>query len=49
MPGYYSLRPGDSAGNIVDALSTPPDQTFVKVTFPEGFTVAGRAAFSNSS
>ena len=43
VPGYYSLRPGDSAGNIVDALSTPPDQTFVKVTFPEGFTVAQMA------
>lgn len=43
VPGYYSLRPGDSAGNIVDALSTPPDQTFVKVTFPEGLTVAQMA------
>ena len=39
-PGYYSLRPGDSAGNIISALSTPPAQTFVKVTFPEGYTVA---------
>lgn len=43
LPGYYALRPGDSAGNIVDALSTPPDQTFVKVTFPEGYTVAQMA------
>lgn len=43
-PGYYSLRPGDSAGSIVDALSTPPAQTFVNVTFPEGFTVAQMAA-----
>ena len=40
LPGYYSLKPGDSAGNIIDSLSTPPAQTFVKVTFPEGFTVA---------
>lgn len=44
LPGYYSLRPGDSAGNIISALSTPPDQTFVKVTFPEGFTVDQMAA-----
>lgn len=43
LPGYYALRPGDSAGNIVDALSTPPDQTFVKVTFPEGYTTAQMA------
>lgn len=43
-PGYYSLRPGDSAGSVVDALSTPPAQTFVNVTFPEGFTVAQMAA-----
>ena len=40
LPGYYSLKPRDSAGNIISALSTPPAQTFVKVTFPEGFTVA---------
>ena len=44
LPGYYSLKPGDSAGNIIDALSTPPAQTFVKVTFPEGFTVAQMGA-----
>lgn len=43
-PGYYSLRPGDRAGSVVDALSTPPAQTFVNVTFPEGFTVAQMAA-----
>ena len=40
LPGYYSLKPNDSAGNIIDALSTPPAQTFVKVTFPEGYTTA---------
>lgn len=39
VPGYYALKPRDSAGNIISALSTPPAQTFVKVTFPEGFTV----------
>lgn len=40
VPGYYSLRPRDNAGNIIEALSTPPAQTFVSVTFPEGMTVA---------
>lgn len=39
LPGYYSLKPNDSAGNIISALATPPAQTFVKVTFPEGYTV----------
>ncbi len=40
VPGYYSLKPRDNAGNIIKALSTPPAQTFVSVTFPEGMTVA---------
>jgi UPF0755 protein len=40
LPGYYSLRPRDNAGNIIKALSTPPAQTFVSVTFPEGMTLA---------
>ena len=40
LPGYYSLRPRDNAGQIIKALSTPPAQTFVSVTFPEGMTLA---------
>ena len=40
VPGYYSLRTGDNAGTIIKTLSTPPAQTFVSVTFPEGMTVA---------
>lgn len=40
LPGYYSLRPRDNAGRIIKALSTPPAQTFVSVTFPEGMTLA---------
>lgn len=44
VPGYYSLRPGDSAGDVIRSLSTPPAQTFVKVTFPEGMTVAQMGA-----
>lgn len=39
VPGYYQLRRGSSAGDIVEILSTPPADTFVNVTFPEGFTV----------
>lgn len=40
LPGYYSLRPRDNAGRIIKALSTPPAQTFVSVTFPEGMTLS---------
>lgn len=42
-PGYFSLQPGDNAGDIISALSTPPAQTFISVTFPEGMTVAQMA------
>jgi UPF0755 protein len=35
--GYYSVRPKDSLGNIIEALHTAPDDVFFKVTFPEGF------------
>ena len=44
VPGYYQIRPGDSAGNIVEALSTPPAETFVNVTFPEGMTLSQMAS-----
>lgn len=43
VPGYYALRPMDNAGSIIEALSTPPAQTFLSVTFPEGMTVAQMA------
>ena len=39
VPGYYQLKPRDHMGNIMGALNTPPAQTFVNVTFPEGYTV----------
>lgn len=39
VPGYYQLAPRDHMGNIMAALNTPPAQTFVNVTFPEGYTV----------
>ena len=40
QPGYYTLRPRDTMGNILAVLRTPPAQTFDNVVFPEGFTVA---------
>ncbi|MEO5974363.1 MAG: endolytic transglycosylase MltG [Ilumatobacteraceae bacterium] len=40
LPGYYLIKPRDHIGNIRKVLATPPAQTFVNVTFPEGFTVA---------
>ena len=42
-PGYYALKPRDNAGDIVEALSTPPAQTFISVTFPEGMTITQMA------
>ena len=42
-PGYYQLRPNDHIGNIMGTLRTPPAQTYSKVTFPEGFTIAQMA------
>lgn len=39
VPGYYQLRTGDHIGNVLARLRTPPDQTYFRVTFPEGFTV----------
>lgn len=37
--GYYLLRPRDHMGNLMAVLSTPPEQTYTSVTFPEGFTL----------
>jgi UPF0755 protein len=38
-PGFYQLRKGDHMGNVLARLRTPPDQTYQRVTFPEGFTI----------
>jgi UPF0755 protein len=43
-PGYYELRTSDHMGNVLARLRTPPSETYTKVTFPEGFTVADIAA-----
>jgi UPF0755 protein len=37
--GFYQLRKGDHMGNVLARLRTPPDQTYQRVTFPEGFTL----------
>jgi peptidoglycan lytic transglycosylase G len=43
-PGYYELRTSDHMGNLLARLRTPPSETYTKVTFPEGYTVAQIAA-----
>ena len=43
IPGYYEIRPNDHMGNVLGRLRTPPGQTYTKVTFPEGFTLAKMA------
>jgi UPF0755 protein len=42
--GYYRIRKSDHMGNIMLVLGTPPSETFTKITFPEGFTIAKMAA-----
>ena len=42
-PGYYTLHEGENAGTVIKALSTPPAQTFISVTFPEGMTISQMA------
>jgi len=39
-PGFYEVRPDDHMGNVLAQLRTPPAQTYSRVTFPEGFTIA---------
>jgi UPF0755 protein len=43
-PGFYQLPTGDHMGNVLARLRTPPDQTYQRVTFPEGFTIEQMAA-----
>lgn len=38
-PGFYTLQPGDHMGNLMRVLSTPPNETYFRATFPEGYTV----------
>jgi UPF0755 protein len=44
VPGYYQIRPNDHIGNVLARLRTPPDETYIQVTFPEGFTIEQMAA-----
>lgn len=39
VPGFYRLVPGDHLGNVLGRLRIPPERTFNRVTFPEGFTL----------
>ncbi|HQV56557.1 MAG TPA: endolytic transglycosylase MltG [Ilumatobacteraceae bacterium] len=43
-PGYYLVRPNDHMGNVMSVLSTPPSETYTKLTFPEGYTLTKMAA-----
>jgi UPF0755 protein len=43
-PGYYEIPTSDHMGNVLARLRIPPNQTYTKVTFPEGFTVTEIAA-----
>ncbi len=43
-PGYYRLPTGDHAGNVLARLRTSPEETFIEITFPEGFTLQQIAA-----
>ena len=38
-PGYYLIVKRAHMGDVMASLATPPAATFVKVTFPEGFTI----------
>ena len=38
-PGYYQIVKRSHMGDVMARLATPPAATFVKVTFPEGFTI----------
>lgn len=44
VPGYYTVRPRDHMGNIMRVLATPPNETYVRATFPEGYTIEQMAA-----
>jgi UPF0755 protein len=43
-PGYYRIPTGDHVGNVLARLRTPPEETFIEITFPEGFTLQQIAA-----
>jgi UPF0755 protein len=43
-PGYYRLPTGDHVGNVLARLRTSPEETFIEITFPEGFTLQQIAA-----
>lgn len=38
-PGFYQIPTASHMGNVLARLRTPPEETYFRVTFPEGFTV----------
>lgn len=43
-PGLYRVAPGAHVGDVLGVLRTSPNETYERVTFPEGFTVEQIAA-----
>lgn len=39
VPGFYQLPVNAHLGDVLARLRTPPDRTYQRVTFPEGFTL----------
>ncbi|MGA1438767.1 MAG: endolytic transglycosylase MltG [Ilumatobacteraceae bacterium] len=39
VPGFYQLPVNAHLGDVLARLRTPPDRTYLRVTFPEGFTI----------
>lgn len=39
VPGFYQLPLNAHLGDVLARLRTPPDRTYLRVTFPEGFTI----------
>ena len=44
IPGFYRIPSGAHVGDVLGTLRTPPGETYQRVTFPEGFTIAQIAA-----
>ncbi|MDA2945957.1 MAG: endolytic transglycosylase MltG [Actinomycetota bacterium] len=44
VPGFYRIPLGAHMGDVLGTLRTPPNETYQRVTFPEGFTVVQIAA-----
>lgn len=39
VPGFYELPVDAHMGDVLQRLGTPPEETFERITFPEGYTI----------